>query len=53
MLLQLADYLHTSLDNPSANIDTWLGIPQEAACGVYRVRVVETQRYFNQWVTFQ
>jgi len=49
----LASYLHTSVDNPSANIDTWLGVPQDAVCGDYRVKVIEHQRYFNQWVIFQ
>ncbi|KAK9900489.1 hypothetical protein P389DRAFT_13326 [Cystobasidium minutum MCA 4210] len=49
----LADFLHTDLDNPSANIDTWLGIPVEADCGNWRVRVIEHQRYFNRWVEFQ
>lgn len=50
---QLANYLHNDLDNPSANIDTWLGVPVEAVCGDYRVRVIENQRYFNRWVSFQ
>ncbi|KAK9900490.1 hypothetical protein P389DRAFT_13351 [Cystobasidium minutum MCA 4210] len=50
---KLADYLHTSVDNPSANIDTWLGVPVDAVCGDYRVKVIEHQRYFNQWVEFQ